>query len=810
MTMSVAARFVAFAGVLLALGSVPAPAQQRPPAGLRITRPLAAQALQTTEITPPPQVAVYARPDSVTLKAGSTDAVLRSLPVRRRLTLAQVRTRPVVALAGGSRADLSPVLTNPASTANLAARLRTQPALVQVLAEDTQVIEVEQGLIIRQFLSYKVRTGVCTDPAKRAQLLRGGGACMTRMTDGDRTAAFASPANPRYIADPAKRAQAVQRASAGAIAEQAETAQSIAQFRAMLQDPAQRAAIAAEVGAAEAVRLGALDDAALAAELANAAERQIEQVMFVPANEKHAVMTPGPLRFSPPALARPAERVEATHALPERVFLTGFTLGREYEWRHRVSVTIKWCVLGCKKTYYAEVYAGFSYGFGLRFPIRMGGLYSYQRKDGKDTASVAPVFEPIDGTAADYSQSGLPGEHVFEGKELVAQFNSWAGMAYKLPVIGSDGVRWDLGQDFTAGLPAPFTNGQFRPPAPGDANPPTAEIVFANPDLIGGLANFGLAGAKVLPAVKVALTSDRLQLKLRDHISNTDTLMTSSGQTYPLAVNPADHSSRFSIGSPEYNLAFQVTPGLAARLWVDVAVWSDHWDWPVWFPQIGVTLPPGGATFSCHAQTVCAREYVVSPDVAVDTAGETGLPADPIARQAESWRRSFVSEWKPRCSWEKLKLCETAIVAISQTTANAMEHEIRNVKSFPPLTEINRIVNQRTSEAAARAEQVIRESKVRDIETYGNSLAPVYAAIWAKGCAAQACRDRIQALTGQYVAALVKRQQNAPGLDRDQVVARENSEGKWAERARREVEGARVQPRIPPRIRLPALRPAGR
>ena len=88
-----------------------------------------------------------------------------------------------------------------------------------------------------------------------------------------------------------------------------------------------------------------------------------------------------------------------------------------------------------------------------------------------------------------------------------------------------------------------------------------------------------------------------IELAMNELLSGKVTEMESSGQTYPLAVNPQDHTSHFTIGNPEYNLAFQITPGLAARLFIDVAVWSDHWDWPVWFPQIAVTLPPDGATF---------------------------------------------------------------------------------------------------------------------------------------------------------------------------------------------------------------------
>lgn len=807
MTDSVLMRFAPFVSFLLTIVSTLALAQENKPPMLRASGAVAALSQQKAEIIPPQQVAPYARPDSVTLKPGSTTEALRALTVRRRLDLAQLRAQPVVTLAGSNQvANMKPVLDNPASAANIAARLRTKPALARVLVEESQVLEVEQGLVIRQFISYQVRTGVCTDPNKRAQLLREGGSCMNRLSETARTAAYADPTNPRYIADPGKRAQAIKSAQTGIAAEQVEAMKSVAQLRTMLQDPAQRARIETEIGKEEANRLGALDDDSLATEMANAAERQIEQVMFVPAIDKQLIVTAPKLHMVTQSPASRPEQIEANHVLPERIFLTGFTLGREYEWRQRVSVTIRWCLVGCKKTYFAEAYAGFGYGFGLRFPIRMGGLYSYQRTSGQESATIAPVFEPIDGAPSDYSQSGLPSEKIYGGKELVAQFNSWAGMAYKLPIVGSNGARLDIGKDFTTWLPDPFTDGQFRPPAPGDANPPSGDFLFEQVDLIGGLANFGVVGAKVFPALKISLTSDRLQLKLKDHISGTETLMASSGKAYKLSVDTADHTSRFSIGDPEYKLAFNMTPGLAAQLWVDVAVWSNDWTWPVWFPQIGITLPPGGATFSCHAQTVCSREYVFSPDVAIDMEGESALPDEPVARQIESWRRSFISEWKPRCPWEKMKWCETAIVSIGQTTANIMGEEMHKPGARTEVFDLH------LSKATTKARDVVREAEIRDVENYGKSLAPVYEAVWAHGCTKQICRDRIHTLVGEFVTALVKRAKNSKSINRNQILAEEAKAGRWAERAKQEVAGV-IQPQLPAkapqRIRFPNLPPTG-
>lgn len=764
------------------------------PQPLRVIKPSTPEiVLQEKEVTPPSSVAVYAQSDSVTLKSGSTDSIVKSLRVKRKIPFATLRASPVITL-GKAKVDMKPVLANPASLFNVAARLRNQRALADVMSENTEVLEVDQGLIIRQFLTYRIKPGVCSNSARRMALLRSGVRCSTRLTSAERAAAFANPNDPHYVADRTKRAQAIVSASKTVAAEQSKIAGNLAQFRTMMKDSAQRAQIEREIGANEALRLEALGDVQLEAELRNSAETRVEQVMFVPAKDRLDRLIPSQITPFRPSMLQIPENVDAEHALQQQIFLTGFTLGREYEWRNRVSVSIKWCVVGCKRTYYAEVYAGFNYGFGLRFPIKTGGLYAYHRINNQESASVAPVFEPINGTSSDYAASGLAGNKLFDGKELVAQFGSYAGMSFKVPVLGSGGVRFDLEKDFTDGLPAPFTDGQFRPPTPGESNPPAAEIVFDNPDLIGGRGNFGVAGALVLPAVKVSLTSERLRLKLTDRISGIETEMLSSGQAYPLAVDPNDHSSSFSIGYPEYDLAFQVTPGLNARLFIDVAVWSDHWDWPVWFPQVAVTLPPGGTTFKCHENTICSRNYRYSPTVTEEEIGDISLPDDPIEAKAEEWARSFKKRWLPKCPQEEIKWCEVAINAVATNTRNGMINEMTALGTFPS-SETNLVFIRRFAEADKMAPEIILNGKVRDVERYGKSLVEIYEPFWSNGCMDHRCRYNIHGLTEQYVKALMNRQQASPSAERNEVVSQENMQGNWAGRAKQEVESSEARAR---------------
>lgn len=750
------------------------------PQPIRLQRPVATTAVQpTARIVPPAEVAAYAPPPSaVVLRAGDTAATLERLPVARRLALPALRAQPRLAV-GDSRVDFAPMLANPRALPNVAERLRAQPQLAEVTAEVTEVSEIPQGLVVRSVLGYRLRPGSCSDPARRASLARSGVQCLDRLDDAARTAALSDPSSARYVADPTRRAETAQRSAAYAAQARAEVAQDIAVLRAGLADPAQRAAIDAASGAGTAARLAGLDDAQLEQEVVNAGETRIEQVMFVPGSgrvdparfpalrEFGAVRAPstpaGPTLqaipgLKPQALILPppgATAIAATRLdLEPHVFLTGFTLGREYEWRQRVEVTISWCWVGCKKTYFAELYAGFGYGFGLRFPMRVSGRYERLGSGAAENARLVTHFGPIDGSAADYAATGLQGGQLFDGKELVAQFGAWAGLAYKVPVLGSGGVRVDVGKDFTEGLPPPFTYGQFQPPPPGGGLPMLTKV-FDDFDLIGGRANFGVAGGQVFPALKVELHSGGLKFRLRDEIAGTDRWLTESGASTALAVDPVTHASRFSIGDPVYNLGFLLTPGLNARLFVDVAVWSAHWDWPVWFPQVAVQLPPGGVDFACHAGTECTRSYRMGPTGV--TTGQAGLVLDEIQR----WAADFESRWLPQCTDD---ICRTGIRVVRLNTTLQGTQRL-DADPAMPWTAMAPTVTQAESTAA----RMIQEGQVRLTRSAGQGWAILAQAVWSKRCLDVACMDRVAALSQEMVQAAVERQKALPDASSLQV-----------------------------------------
>ncbi|WP_265587682.1 coiled-coil domain-containing protein [Sphingomicrobium arenosum] len=621
---------------------------------------------------------------AVVLRADNQAELLRRLPVERRLDLSAVRAQPVIALEQGE-ADLTPVLANPVSPINIADRLKARPQLATVRADTIEVAEIPQGLVVRQFLAYKVGLGTCTDPSKRRALEAQGGTCFDRASAQARRAELADPASARFVEDRAQRARIAAQTEARIVQAQAEIDGDIAQLRAMFADPAQRAAIEAEVGVAEAARLAALPDDQLQAEIVNNAEIEVEEVMFVPAPATRAVrlkdradfgrigsrealdaqivaldredlaarvpsgravadirMTPtrpgGIHGFQAPEMLNVSEDI----AIEAKPYLTGFTLGLEHEWSRRVSISVNWCLIGCTRTYYLEPYAGFGYGLGLRLPVRVEGTYRYRHQNGQERAWVVPQFTPFNGNDQQYRDAGLSQNQSFDGQEMVAELQAYAGFLFKLPAGVDGNISASVGADLTDRLPAPYHGGQFTPPAPGYSSPDLVRTV-TEIDLIANKANFGIAGARIHPAVKFNFNSDGLKFKLRDHVAGKNTWMTTSGEPYAVALDD-NHRSRFSISDPVYNLGFEMTPGIEGRVFVDIAVWGHTWKWPVWFPQLSVDLPPGGLDFTCHAGTTCSNQHQVraahwSPQ-ARDSVTTRGSDARPAARSSSTPARA--------------------------------------------------------------------------------------------------------------------------------------------------------------------------
>jgi hypothetical protein len=783
------------------IGRTTAPATTTAPPVIRPIRPMAVnpgvlQALGTkTEITPPAAAPVVAGTDGVTLRQGSHSQVMRGLKVIRTVPLAQAAS-PI--MLGNARVDLAPVLNDPKGLPAIAKALRQQAQLGEVTADTTEIIEVDRGLVIRNYMSYRLRSGTCSDPARRGTAVRSGLSCFSPRTEAERAAAFANPRDPRYIEDPVARQHAIATARTETERTRARVAGYVGQLRAGLKNPTRRAELAQRFGAAELARFDGLTDEQLTSEVVNTGERRLEQILFVPnLNAPITNFSPKLQNLIKPG-ATPLFSVVSQTATPDMpltdyVFLTGFTLGRKQEWRKRVEVTIPWCLLGCEETYFGEAYAGYSFGFGLRFPIRAGGKYSL---GSNGQASVTPTFAPFNGELKDYDATGLAAEKQFEGKEFVAEVKAWAGANYYLPVVGSGGEHFELGKDFTEKLPYPFTNGQFTPPAPNETTPP-ASVVFRDIDLIGGRANFGFAGAKVFPMLDVSLTSNSLTMKVKDDRVGGEGLRVSSGQQVPLTVDPATQASSFSLKDPEYSIAFVLTPGVVANLFVDVGVWADSWDWKVPFPQLSITVPSGGVTFDCHKGTLCTRKYVYGANVKKETAGPKSAlsPDDYLFMEGEAtpqagqtwasyyqpqiatWAKGFDGRYMKECHgnepcWKTLQLirinAETKMFAASASTPQ---------RPFLTPERITADIKQHGDTANALARMAVRPHSVRAI---GEAYAKGRVAKYIPQCKTPKCQTAVKFISSAFVANLVSAEKKAPSAaDEAQIFGTVMAQQDW-------------------------------
>jgi hypothetical protein len=586
--------------------------------------------------------------NSVILQGGNHAQTMQRLHVVRQYALPDLRSNPRVML-GEAHLDFTPMLNNARALPNVAARLQALSQHVQVQANTSDVTEVDQGLVIHHVLTYQILPGKCADPGAKAQLAAAGVACFTRSTTAQRVSEFSVPGSPRYIADPGKRQAAIASFQQKSAAADADASQHIAALRKSLADPTQRAAIVAKVGEAEAARMSSLSDDDLKDELVNMGVQTVEETMFVPklessnyAHPQHTLATTAspaeiaavqqimrngvsgnssPAGFPKLLKIVPSSELHLNGSGPPRgdqtadlnmgpyYFLTGFTIGHDYEWQWGVSVSINWCVVGCTSTYGIQLHAGFNYAFGLRFPIQATLKYeTVVHPNNTATAKLTPQFVPIEGDTNDFFSAGLDGSELYNAQEIVAQVGADAGFSVNLPGFGTS-QGFSVNVDFTQLLPAPYTGGRFQPPAPGSGGI-NSNFVFNSIDLLGGLLDLGVVGGAVYPAIQVNLHSDSLQFTLNDELQHRSSTI-NSGQTVSLGDATAQNGdySHFAVGNPVYNLGFTLTPGLAPTVFVDIAVWSDQWQWPVWFPQLAISLPPGGMNFSCHAGTTCVMDF---------------------------------------------------------------------------------------------------------------------------------------------------------------------------------------------------------
>lgn len=587
-------------------------------------------------------------PKGLSTSGMSVGSQTRSVIARRQLRLDDIKVRPTLKL-GAATLDFEPFLKDPQAPFNIATRLKALPDAARVAEDKTDIVEVDQGLLVKSKLSYRIDGKTCANPQRRAQLAQAGAPCFARQTLAQKVAELSRSSSGRFIEDQEQRSTAARHLIGSTEQMDRELGKSITRLRQALADPQQRTDLIKRLGAAETARLEALSDSEIEDELVNSAEVTIETDLFIPREESFAPLglsktsqpvydSPAMRRLaqsnlgiapkapvnlglgpivvlpSPPSDGKPSSGIgpAASKPMPSFVFLTGFTLGREHEWAKRITVTIDPCggfwLDSCKISASVEPFARFSYGFGLRFPIEVSGTYSAKGALVRpDTAEFTMQLRPIDGGPAQYISTQLPSDQLFRAQELVAEVGAGAGVRYDAPILGSGEFSFELRKDLTDYLPGNLAGGQLAPPAPGGPAVPLFRGALTQLDLLGNQASFGIAGAKVHPAVAVDLESGGLSVKLTDLVSGQQQIV-SSTEVNTVAVDKAG-LSRISISDPIYNLYVVITPGVEAHTYLDLGVWSRTWQHAVWFPEISIELPPGGVDFACHADTVCNRVF---------------------------------------------------------------------------------------------------------------------------------------------------------------------------------------------------------
>lgn len=750
-------------GVLavMALAITPAQAQdgrpQRPGSGPVVapTGPIAAPnapiRIVRREIVPPAGGQDARAGGRFILGPAAVSEELRSLPVRRQLSLANLRSQPVIQLTR-AQVDFGPMLRDPNAPFNVAQALRARTDLADVTMDETTTYEItNRGYIVHSLISYSIKPGVCADTNRRTALEQAGGRCPRMISDAAAEASIDDPASPRF-APRERRGAALQQLRTSRQQQRTQMTSVVAQARTVLNNPAQRDALVARFGAAEVERLRGLGDEALAGEIASGGVRTIERTFFIPLVDNYApgfanriqpagggsgpnggTVQPASPATPPPPPPAPIDYAPTTVPLERHVFLAGFTMGREYEWRERVEVTIPLCFLGCEETFYIEAWVKFGYGFGLRFPMEMTGTYTYE---GRDRANVLVNFAPFNGDVGDYIATGLPAEQLFAAKEAVAEIGFGAGFKYRVPILGSNTFGFDEKLDLTSQFPAPFTDGQFTPPA-ANSSTPRAVRVFGF-DLLGQRVNLGILGATVKPMVGVSLEGKDLTFRLSDRLAGGAPRAITTGSRHPLRVAATDQSSSFTLGDPTYTLVFVVTPGIRPHVFLNTFLWETGWSYDLWMPQLSIELPPGGLTFACHDGTQCRRDYAASPTGVTSMEGAADLEQRALRALGDWVRNVYEPRWLPECSDQ---VCRAALRWIAVSEIAEMAERVHLPFDGWLMQQLWILNNDVPTGLPLHRDQALRDSRIR----YRTAQRQA----WLAACYDQPCRQRVTQLWGE-------------------------------------------------------------
>jgi len=326
-----------------------------------------------------------------------------------------------------------------------------------------------------------------------------------------------------------------------------------------------------------------------------------------------------------------------TYQIGPNTFLTGFTYADSFFWSKTFEYNLDY---GAGSTLMRITpYTEFSYGLGLRFPLQIKGQYTYNTNN-KRQATIRVSANPINASRQQYQTTGLSGNLLFGGREIVAEIAADAGIEYQLPTgngrIRPPGMPFRL--DFTKHLPSAFkTNriaGDFAPP---NLHRPLSGIAEAPIDLLAGRGDYTAGDYgfdfEVKPALKINLNNSELGFTLQDLKNNSSQkvrLRNNNQSTKSVRVD-SQGRSMFKIKDPYYELTLNLTPGIRLKGSVDVGAWEKRMNEFIPFPALAITIPSDGLQFDCHKGTICGRTYTVNNRTG--STGSTADQADKITRQ---------------------------------------------------------------------------------------------------------------------------------------------------------------------------------
>jgi hypothetical protein len=160
-------------------------------------------------------------------------------------------------------------------------------------------------------------------------------------------------------------------------------------------------------------------------------------------------------------------------------------------------------------------------------------------------------------------------------------------------------------------------------------------------------------------------------------------------------------------------------------------VWSNNWDWPIWFPQLAIELPPGGVDFGCHEGTVCSRSFTFNAKGA----------SSPYEVELDKQASAFEARWTPQC------LDETCKVGIRFVKLGTTLNGRRAFEQNPNISLST--IGPLFVGADGEAKGVIVASQAREAKSASDAWAQLAQAVWTKQCADKICYDQVAKLAGE-------------------------------------------------------------